>query len=277
VADRTSGERTAISEIKNLNSFRYMVDALKYEVARHVEALKKGDKLTHETRLYDSARGETRPMRSKEEIMDYRYFPEPDLNPLEIPREWIDEVRRALPELPDERRARYVRELGLPEYDAGVLVAEKEVAEFFEQCAAKSKDPKQASNWVMGEVLRELKDSRRAISEIPVSPTALAELLALINDGTITNNIAKEVFAEMAKSGKPPAEIVKTKGMAQISDSGELEEAVKKVISENGKAVADYRAGKKQAAGFLMGQVMRATKGKANPDVVQQLIKKILG
>ena len=277
VRNTKTDERTEITEIKNLNSFRYALHALKFEEKRHIEALKKGDNLTHETRLYDAERDETRLMRTKEEVTDYRYLPEPDLNPLEISEAWIEKVRASLPELPDEKQERYVREFGLPPYDAGVLVADRKVAEFFEKCVAASGDAKQVSNWIMGEVLREMKESRRALSEIPVSPAALSELLALINDKTISNNIAKEVFAEMAATGKPPAEIVKKKSLSQISDTDALEEVVRKVISENEKAVADYKAGKEQAVGFLMGQVMRLTGGKANPGVVRQLLKKILG
>ncbi len=267
------GTRT---EIKNINSFRNIRNALEYEARRQAAVLDRGGKVRQETMLYDPVKNITAPMRSKETSKDYRYFPEPDLNPLEITREWIDRIRARLPELPRQRGERYVREFGLPEYDAAVIVAEKDVADFFEKCAALHKDAKQVSNWVMGEVLREMKDSRRALSEIPVTPEALVEMLGALNSGMISNNIAKEVFAEMSKTGASPKAIIEEKGLVQISDSGELEAVARKVIEDNPKAVADYRSGKATAVKFLMGRVMRATKGKANPKVVEELLTKIL-
>ena len=269
-------ERTAISEIKNINSFRYMVQALHYEEKRHIAALESGEKLIRETRLFDSDRGETRPMRSKEGVMDYRYFPEPDLNALTISQDWIDDVRAGMPELPDAKRERYQKDFGLSGYDAGVLVADKDVADFFERCLDAGTDAKQAANWIMGELMREINDSGRALADIPVSPDALAELVALIDKGTISNNIAKKVFAIMTQNGGAPAKIVEREGLTQVSDTGALEAAVVKAIEENPKAVEDFRAGKKSAIGFFMGQVMRLTKGKANPAAVQEILRKHL-
>jgi len=264
------------TEIKNINSFKNIRAALEVEALRQEKIIESGGKVMQETLLYDPVRNITAPMRSKEFANDYRYFPEPDLNPLEITADWIDRVRKELPELPLQRRERYVREFGLPEYDAGVIVAEKDVADFFEKCTALHKDAKQISNWLMGEIMREMKDSKRAITEISVTPEALIELIRFVNAGTITNNMAKEVFAEMAKDGKSAKEIIEKKGLVQISDTGELEQIARKAVADNPKAVADYKAGKPTAVQFLVGQVMRATKGKANAKVAADVLLKIL-
>jgi aspartyl-tRNA(Asn)/glutamyl-tRNA(Gln) amidotransferase subunit B len=276
------------TEIKNINSFKNIRSALEVEALRQQKIIESGSKVVQETLLFDPVRNITAPMRSKEFANDYRYFPEPDLNPLEITTDWIDRIRKALPEMPLQRRARYVREFGIPEYDAGVLVADKDVADFFEKCltlhsapggrdlAMGGKDAKQISNWVMGELLREMKDTKRAITEIPITPDALVALLGYVNAATITNNMAKEVFAEMAKDGKSAKEIIEKRGLVQISDTGELEAVARKAIADNPKAVADYKAGKPTAVQFLVGQIMRATKGKANAKVAADVLLKIL-
>jgi aspartyl-tRNA(Asn)/glutamyl-tRNA(Gln) amidotransferase subunit B len=264
------------TEIKNINSFKNIRSALEVEALRQQKIIESGGRVVQETLLFDPVRNITAPMRSKEFANDYRYFPEPDLNPLEITADWIERVRKGLPEMPRQRRERYVREFAIPDYDAGVIVADKDVADFFEKCLTLHRDAKQISNWVMGELLREMKDSHRAITEIPVTPDALVQLLSYVNAATITNNMAKEVFAEMAKTGASPKEIIEKRGLVQISDTGELEAIARKAIADNPKAVADYRAGKPTAVQFLVGQIMRATKGKANAKLAADILLKIL-
>jgi len=264
-------------EVKNLNSMSAVVKAIEYEAKRQVEALESGGTVSSETMLWNVQRGVTEPMRSKEEAKDYRYFPEPDLVPVEISDEWLARIRAEMPELPAARRERFGSEYGLPTYDAVVLTGDKEVAEYFEHVVAAGADPKLASNWVMGEVMRELNERKCAVGELAVTPEMLAELLALVAGGEISNNTGKEVLVEMAAGGKRAAAVVEEKGLRQISDTGALEAEVQAVLDANAKAVEDLRAGKKQARGFLMGQVMRVTQGKANPKVVGDLIDKLAG
>ena len=261
-------------EIKNVNSMKAVVRGLEYEVRRQTDLLDRGEPVARTTMLWDEDAGRTAPMRSKELAQDYRYFPEPDLVPVDIGDEWIERVRATIPELPLARRRRFVEQLGLPDYDAGVLVGDRRLADYFEEVVGKGVEPKAASNWVLGSVLQELGDRGIAIAELreTVGPERLAELVALVADGTIAQNTGKKVLAEMAETGKSAAEIVEAKGLRQVSDTGELEAIVLQVLRDNPDAVADLKSGRKKAQGFLMGQVMRATRGQANPQVVARLI-----
>jgi len=265
-------------EIKNVNSVRFLMQAIDYEARRQVELVEGGGKVVQETRLFDSGQGTTRPMRSKEYAHDYRYFPDPDLLPLTLDPDWVENIRASLPELPDDKKARFVRDFGLPAYDAGVLVSEREIADYYERVAASgtARDPKAAANWVIGDLFGALNRSGKDISDSPVSAPALAGLLDLIADGTISGRIAKEVFEIMFETGKGAAEIVEEKGMRQVSDEGAIAGAIDKVLGENADKVAEYKAGKDKLFGFFVGQVMRATGGKANPALVNEVLKKKL-
>ncbi len=261
------------AELKNMNSFRHVKHALEYEVARQQEALEAGEAIVQETRLWDPSKSITISMRSKEEAQDYRYFPEPDLVPLVVDEAWLEEVRSTLPELPDAKRARFESVYGLPAYDAGVLTATRALADYYEAAVeAFADDPKMVSNWVMSELLGLLNRDGREITESPVDPGGLAGLLRLMADGTISGKIAKEVFEEMYATGRDAEAIVEERGLEQISDAGELEALVVQVLSENPDAVERYRSGKTQIVGFLVGQVMKATKGQANPKIVNELL-----
>jgi aspartyl-tRNA(Asn)/glutamyl-tRNA(Gln) amidotransferase subunit B len=264
------------AEIKNLNSFRHVGRAIEYEIARQVALKESGREVVQETRLWNADRGETAAMRSKEEAHDYRYFPEPDLPPLAVDAAWIEEVRASLPELPDQKRRRFVAEYGLPEYDAGVLTLAREVAEYFETVARASGNPKAASNWVMTEVLRKLKDDDRPLPSCPVPPDQLAALIGLIEAGTISGKIAKDVFEKMWAGAGDPRSIVEREGLTQLSDTAALQQAVAEVIAANPAQAATYRAGKASTLGWFVGQVMRRTGGKANPQLVNELLKKAL-
>ena len=263
-------------EIKNVNSMKAVVRALQYEQRRQADALDHGEAIARETRLWDEAAGRTAPMRSKELAHDYRYFPEPDLVPIHVDDGWLDRVRATIPELQPARRQRFIDALGLPEYDAGVLVEDRALADYFEECVRRGADPKQASNWIQANVLRELNSRHIPLAELAVTPAMLADLVALVARGTIAENTGKKVFAAMAETGQPAAAIIQAQGLTQISDTAELEAVVRQVLEDHPKPVADLVAGKKKAQGFLMGQVMRATRGKANPKVVAQLIQKCL-
>jgi aspartyl-tRNA(Asn)/glutamyl-tRNA(Gln) amidotransferase subunit B len=264
------------AEIKNLNSFRHVARALEHEIARQVALLESGGEVVQETRLWDADRGETRPMRSKEEAHDYRYFPEPDLPPLLVGEEWIAEVRASLPELPADRRSRFVAEHGLPDYDAGVLTQSRAVADYFEAVAREAGNAKVASNWVMNEVLRKLKEDERDLAQCPVAAEGLGELVQLIEKGTISGKIAKDVFEKMWSSGETAGTIVEREGLVQVSDEGALQAAVAEVIGASHEQVAAYRGGKKATLGWFVGQVMKKTGGKANPRVVNTLLRKAL-
>ena len=263
-------------EIKNVNSIRFVSQAIEYEAGRQVELIEAGGAVAQETRLFDSARGVTRPMRSKEEAHDYRYFPDPDLLPLELDAAWIARVRAAMPELPDARRARYMRDFGLSASDAGVLVAEKETAAYFEALAA-GRDAKQAANWVMGDLFGALNKLGLPIERSPVGAAALGELIDLIGDGTISGKIAKEVFAVMLESGEAPRRVVEARGLRQVSDTGAIDAAIDQVLAGHADKVAEYRGGKDKLLGFFVGQVMKATGGKANPGLVNEALKRKLG
>jgi len=270
VGQKEFGTRT---ELKNLNSFRFVQKAIEYEVERQTQILEQGDKVIQETRLYDSDKGVTRSMRSKEEAHDYRYFPEPDLVRLMIAPEEIEKIRKTIPELPEQKRQRFVTEHEIPEYDAGVLTSSLALANYYEECIALLAQPKIISNWVMGDLLRELKNDNREIENCPLTPEALTDLLKLIEKGTISGKMAKTVFEEMYQSGKPADEIVKQKGMTQISDSGAIEKMIDDVISANPQQLEGYRNGKETLLGYFIGQVMKASKGQANPALVNQLLK----
>ena len=269
----TLGTRT---EIKNLNSFRNVQQAIAYEVERQRDVLNGGGSVVQETRLFDAARGVTLPMRGKEEAHDYRYFPEPDLVPLQIEPGWIDRVRQSIPELPAARRQRFVSQYGLPTYDADVLVASRALADYFEATVALFPQPKTVSNWVMGDVMRELNQARHGPDEAPVTPPRLADLLRLIDAGTISGKIAKTVFETMYRTGKQPGDVVAEQGLTQMSDSGALQEVIGQVLAAHPEQVAAYRAGKEKLFGFFVGQTMKATQGKANPAMVNTLLKQLL-
>ncbi len=264
------------AEIKNLNSFRNVARAIDHEIARQVAVIESGRKVVQETRLWNADKAETASMRSKEEAHDYRYFPEPDLPPLVITREWIEEVRRSLPELPAGKRRRFVAEYGIPDYDAGVLTLSREVADYYETVARESGSPKTASNWVMTEVLRKLKEDERPLGACPVKPGQLAELVKLIDGGTITGKIAKDVFEKMWASAMGPKAIVEREGLTQVSDEGPILAAIARVIEKSPEQVATYKKGKTGTLGWFVGQVMKETGGRANPQVVNALLKKAL-
>jgi len=264
------------AEVKNVNSFRYLEKALEYEIERQIEIGEGGGRVVQETRLWDSSRGQTLSMRSKEEAHDYRYFPEPDLPPLVIDQARIERVRATMPELPQARSQRFVAQYAIPAYDAGVLTQSSALADYFEATAARV-NPKAASNWIMGELLRTMKERGQEIEQVPLTPTALAGLIAAIEKGTISNSVGKDVFAKMYDTGRSADEIVATEGLAQIGDEGALKVVIEEVMRTNADAVAQYRAGKQQTFGFLVGQVMKGSRGKANPKLASDLLKRELG
>src|SRR6266702_3772766 len=260
------------AEIKNVNSFKFVQQAIEYEIRRQIDLIEDGGTVVQETRLFDPNSGTTRSMRSKEEAHDYRYFPDPDLVPLVIGDEWIERSRQELPELPEQRRHRFMTELGLPLYDAEVLTANRALADYFEACVAAHGNAKGVGNWIMGEITRALNDGGTTIEACPVAPGQLAELLKLIDNGTISGKIAKTVFDEMWKSGKAPRTIVEEQGLVQVSDSGAIESIIDEIMAANAGQVDEYRGGKEKVFGFFVGQVMKASKGKANPSVVNELL-----
>ena len=273
VGTDTFGTRT---ELKNMNSFKHVENALTYEIERQKGIVEDGRELIQETRLWDEAKGVTVSMRGKEEAHDYRYFPDPDLLPLVIDEGWIEEIRSTLPELPDEKRARFIEAYGIPLYDAQVLTSSRSLADYFEACVEHFSKPKTVSNWVMGSILATLKAENKTIEESPVSPERLAELLRLVDSGVISGKIAKTVFDEMVSSGKPPEAIVQEKGLVQVTDADAITEVIEQVLSDHAKEVSDYRGGKTKLFGFFVGQVMKATRGKANPKMVNEILKSLL-
>ena len=274
IGQKEFGTRT---ELKNLNSFKFIQKAIEYEVDRQTKILDQGDTVKQETRLYDSDRGETFPMRSKEEAHDYRYFPDPDLVPIMIDETWVEKLRQTIPELPEQKRERFVKSYGIPEYDTGVLTSSAPLADYFEKCTALFPHPKTISNWMMGDLLRELKKDSRDIVDCPVSPSALVDLLKLIQSGTISGNIAKGVFEEMYRTQNSAGSIVEEKGLKQITDSSAIEKIVAEVIQANPGQVEEFKGGKEKVLGYLVGQVMKASKGKANPGMVNKLLKEKMG
>jgi aspartyl-tRNA(Asn)/glutamyl-tRNA(Gln) amidotransferase subunit B len=277
VSVRPRGQSTlgTKAEVKNVNSFRYLEKAIAFEIDRQIEVLDGGGRVVQETRLFDSTTGRTQSMRSKEEAHDYRYFPEPDLPPLVVEAARVERVRATMSELPQARRRRFVTAYGIPEYDAGVLTQSVALADYFE-AVAKDVSPKAASNWVMGELLRTMNERGQTITGVPLAPGALAGLITLVDNGTISSSIAKEVFAKMYDSGRAAEDIVAADGLAQNSDEGALLAIIQQVVTDNGDAVAQYRAGKTQTFGFLVGQVMKRSGGKANPKLANQLLKRQL-
>jgi aspartyl-tRNA(Asn)/glutamyl-tRNA(Gln) amidotransferase subunit B len=267
-------------EMKNLNSFKAVEKALASEIERQIDTLNKGGRLTQETRLWDADREVTRSMRSKEFAHDYRYFPDPDLLPLVIDEKWIAEIRAALPELPHAREQRFIAEYGLPPYDAALLTSRKDVADYFEVAVKIHSNPKAISNWVMGDIFRVIKekklDEALSIADWPVSAEHLAAMVKMIDQGKISGKIAKVLFPEMLATGAAPEAIVRAKGLEQVSDTGSIESAIDRILAGNSKLVSDYRAGNEKIFGFLVGQVMKATQGKASPQIVNELLKKKL-
>jgi aspartyl-tRNA(Asn)/glutamyl-tRNA(Gln) amidotransferase subunit B len=264
-------------EIKNVNSFRNVQRALEYEVRRQAEALDAGRPIVQETRLFDADRGVTRSMRSKEYAHDYRYFPEPDLVPLRLDPAWVEQVRGALPELPQARRRRFVAQYGLPDYDAGLLTQSRALGDYYEAAVRAHDNPKAISNWIMTDLLHEVgRDDEAAVTASRVTPVHLAGLVKLIDDGTISGRIAKDVFTRMLASGDDPAAIVRREGLTQVADTGALEALVEQAIAGNPRAVADFKAGKTAAAKALVGQVMKASGGRANPAMVDRLVQEKL-
>ncbi len=263
------------TEIKNLNSFRFIQKAVEYEIKRQETALRSGKKIAQETRLFDSQKGVTFAMRSKEEAHDYRYFPDPDLLPVAVAEDYLEKIRLSLPELPEEKLNRFVDEFGIPRNDAETLSSSRQLAQYFEQCAKHAGDKKAASNWILNEMLREIENEDEVV-DFPVKPENLAELLNLIGEGRINRKTAKEIFSEMMDGGKHPGEIIAEKGLAQITDEDELSSIVKRIIEENPKEVERYRGGDKKLLGFFVGQVMKITRGKADPAVVNVILRKSL-
>ena len=259
-------------EIKNMNSFKNVQHALAFEIERQAKLLSRGERIVQETRLWNADKGQTLSMRSKEYAHDYRYFPEPDLMPLEIEQAWVDEIKRGLPELPRARRQRFVSQYGIPEYDADLLTSDRALADYYEEVVRLHPNPKAASNWIMSELLRELRGDPASVVSTPIRPEQFAKLLKLQDDGTISGKIAKEVFEKMARSGEDPEAIVKREGLVQVADAGALAAIVDQVIAANPGAAQDFVKGKKQSLGFLVGQVMKATQGKANPQLVNDLL-----
>lgn len=284
VGSKTLGTR---AEIKNVNSFRFVEKAIEYEINRQIQLIQSGGKVVQETRTFDSGKGVTIAMRGKEEAHDYRYFPDPDLITLKISEARLEQVKRDLPELPDQKRDRLIKEMGIPAYDAAVITSSKKLAQFFEESVSHCGEGKTVANWVMGEMMRLLKvlpnqDSgertgdERELDDLRLQPKDLGALIKMIKAGTISNTIAKSVFEEMYKTGRDPESIVKEKGLVQISDTSAILQAVDKIIAANPGQVADYKAGKDKLLGFFVGQVMKQMGGKANPGVVNELVKKRL-
>jgi aspartyl-tRNA(Asn)/glutamyl-tRNA(Gln) amidotransferase subunit B len=264
------------AEVKNVNSFKFVQKALEYEMKRQAQVLDDGGKVVQETRLFDSAKGVTFSMRSKEEAHDYRYFPEPDLVPVAITAEEVAVIRATIPELPDAKRERFVKEYGLPDYDADMLTQSRALAAYYEEAAKLAGQPKVVSNWMMGELMRLLNAENREIEDCPVGPDRLAAMIKMIESGVISTKIAKTVFEEMYRSGKDAEAVVREKGLVQVSDTGAIEKIIDEVIKANPAQHADYKGGKDKLFGFFVGQVMKASKGKANPEMVNDLLKKKL-
>ena len=267
------GTRT---EVKNMNSFRNVEQALAFEIERQQKVLQEGGVVVQETRLWDTAKGATEAMRGKEEAHDYRYFPDPDLVPLTIAAQWVEEIRTGLPELPLQRKARFVQAYQIPEYDAGVITTSKALADYYEECVRRFPEPKQVSNWIMGDLLRLLKADDKEVEDSPLSPQQLAAMLGLIKDGTISGKIAKTVFEEMYKTGKAAKTIVEEQGLVQITDADALTTTVDVILMNHPNEVAEYKNGKEKLFGFFVGQVMKATQGKANPQLANEILKKKL-
>jgi aspartyl-tRNA(Asn)/glutamyl-tRNA(Gln) amidotransferase subunit B len=264
------------TELKNMNSFRFVQRALEYEIKRQRAILEQGGTIVQETRLWDSDKGVTHGMRGKEEAHDYRYFPDPDLVPVVVDDEWIEKVRKELPELPDAKKTRFIKEYGLPEQDAVILTGSKDLADFFEACVARFPQPKKVSNWIMVELLRVLKRDDKEIDQCPVTTEALADLLKMVDENVISGKIAKTVFEEMYATGKGPELIVEEKGLKQVTDESEIARVIDSVLEAHPNEIEEYRAGKEKLFGFFIGQVMKQTSGKANPKIVNKILSEKL-
>ncbi|MDX2027520.1 MAG: Asp-tRNA(Asn)/Glu-tRNA(Gln) amidotransferase subunit GatB, partial [Alphaproteobacteria bacterium] len=283
---RPGGPLGTRCEIKNVNSVRYVQQAIEYEARRQIDVIEGGGMIVQETRLFDPVQGVTRSLRSKEEAHDYRYFPDPDLLPLKLDAVWVDSIKKTLPELPDEKKARFIEKFGLTPYNASVLVAEKEIADFYEQTLSETEKVSgqatktvatEVANLVTGDYFAALKESGKSIAEFHINSKMLAELLRLKLDNTISGRIAKDVFEVMNESGKSPAQIVEEKGLRQVTDTGAIEKSIDEILAANADKVAEYKSGKDKLFGFFVGQVMKATGGKANPAILNELLKKKLG
>jgi aspartyl-tRNA(Asn)/glutamyl-tRNA(Gln) amidotransferase subunit B len=269
------------TEVKNMNSFRFVEKALEFEIQRQIDLIESGEKVVQQTMLWDSGQGMVVPMRTKEEAHDYRYFPEPDLLPVIVNQDWVDRVQESLPEFPTERRDRYIREFKLPKYDADILTAERELADYYEQVVgslrSKSEETfKLASNWTMTDVLRVLNEQHIAVLDFPIPPNRLSELIDLIVDSTISGKIAKDVFEEMLRTSDSPQSIVEKKGLVQISDIGAIEKVIEEILAKNAEQIQKYLEGKNQVFGFFVGETMKAMKGKANPKIVNDILRRKL-
>ena len=264
------------TELKNMNSFRNVQRAIEFEIKRQASILNDGEKIVQESRLWDVGKNESVPMRTKEEAHDYRYFPDPDLVPIVVNNEWVENIRKDLPELPDNKRKRFVEQYKIPEYDAGVLTSSLPLADYYEKCVKLFPEFKTVSNWIMGDILRMLKTNDKEIADCPVTPKNLTDMLKMIEDKTISGKIAKTVFEEMYVSGQPPMEIVKKKGLVQISDEESILKIIQEVLDKNQAEVEAYRKGKIKLLGFFVGQVMKASQGKANPETVNKMLKENL-
>ncbi len=273
VGQEKFGTRT---ETKNLNSFRAIARSIEFEIQRQKEILESGGKVYQETRRWDDEAGEGYAMRTKEEANDYRYFPEPDLMPIRLSEEYIKNIKDTLPELPESRKKRYIEELGLPEYDAGIITSSKTLSDFFESATKSCGNAKAVSNWIMTDIIRIAREKGIEYNELPFTPEQFAKLITLIDKGTISGSIAKKVFEEMVETGKEPEKIVEEKGLVQISDEGAIKEVVDKIIAANPQSVEDYKNGKDRALGFLVGQCMKEMKGKGNPQILNKLILEYL-
>jgi aspartyl-tRNA(Asn)/glutamyl-tRNA(Gln) amidotransferase subunit B len=273
IGDENLGTRT---ETKNVNSFRFVEKAIQYEIERQIHELESGNKITQETRLYDSQANSTRPMRSKEFANDYRYFPEPDLLPINLENEFIEEVMASMPEMPNQKKERFVSEFNLSEYDASLLAADKDLADFFEEVAKVSNSPKLSANWIMGELSAELNKENLSINESKISSNKLGQLILRIEDGTISGKIAKEIFEKLWSSENEVDEIIQSEGLEQVTDDKEIESIIDGVINNNPEQLEQYRSGKDRLFGFFVGQVMKASQGKANPKQVNDILRKKL-
>ena len=273
VGSEEFGTRT---ETKNLNSFSAIARAIEAETNRQIDLLESGEKVIQETRRWDDGKGYSYAMRSKEDAQDYRYFPDPDLVPLNISDEWLDQIKRRQPEFKTEKMARYKEEFGIPDYDIDIITDSKKLADLFEQTTAICNQPKKVSNWIMGEVMRILKDRSLEPDDITFSPENLAKLIALVEAGTINGSVAKDVFVKIFDEDVDPDKYIEENGLKQVNDEGELRTVIEKVIADNPQSVSDYRGGKVQAMGYLVGQTMKAMKGKANPGMVNQILKELL-
>ena len=263
-------------EMKNINSFRAAVRSMEYEQKRQEEVLSSGGVINQETRRWDDVKGISTVMRTKEDAQDYRYFPEPDLLPIIVSDEWVEEIRKTIPELPEQRKARYIDSFGLPEYDAFLLTSSKKTADYFDETVSLGAAPKTVSNWLMGDIAKHLNDNELEAGDIPFTPAQLKALIDLIEKGTISNSAAKKVLNEMFANPEDPMKIVERLGLLQVSDTGELQKMVQEVMAQNPQSIVDYKAGKDRALGFLMGQVMKLSKGKANPQVISKMLKDAL-